>query len=451
MRKATGRLALCGAALMMAALRGAADPTTILDTYGNGGFYNVGGTVNNAGAVGFHGAVGSVKAPSDTQAHAAYAAQPFTVNGLPAGQSAVSGIDIVFNTQPPAGSTSHVGSLYGAIFRVPAGGAAALNSPGVTQVGSSFQFDTSGSVDQSDPLNMSFLKGNGLTELLSAVNLTAANINLTVGQSYLLVIEPKNGIGPAVNDTLLDYGLWIEQIASNVLKDNPNLTNNGGTLSNSYVSVTPAQDTYLQNSAGDGLTLQQIALGRVPQPVYFGARISVTAPVVSGATVTGRVSLEGVPDLGAISPFAPLGKFHVSFRDAGTGTEIKAADVSLTTTAGSAVGTFSVSGVPAGTYNVVVKGMKNLAAQPLVNGQPVTVAVSATSGAIPLVNLPAGDSDNNNSVDSSDFGTLIGAFGSDGSIPGGGYDPTVDFDFNGLVDSSDFGLLIGEFNNTGAN
>ena len=54
------------------------------------------------------------------------------------------------------------------------------------------------------------------------------------------------------------------------------------------------------------------------------------------------------------------------------------------------------------------------------------------------------------SVDASDFGTLIGAFNTDGAISGSGYDPTVDFNFDGLVDSSDFGLLIGEFNNTGA-
>ena len=63
--------------------------------------------------------------------------------------------------------------------------------------------------------------------------------------------------------------------------------------------------------------------------------------------------------------------------------------------------------------------------------------------------LPAGDTNNDNSVDSSDFGVLIGAFNSDVTI--GGYDYRADLNQDGTVDSSDFGLLIGEFNNTGAN
>ena len=169
----------------------------------------------------------------------------------------------------------------------------------------------------------------------------------------------------------------------------------------------------------------------------------VAALNTQAGTVTGSIALEGVPSLSAISPSAPLGTFHISFRNASTGAVVTSADVTLTTTAGSANGTFSVSGVPAGTYNVVIKGSKNLAV--LSPG-----VVVASSGAIPAVILPAGDSNNDNFVDSSDFGTLIGAFNTDGSIAGSGYDPTADFNFDGLIDSSDFGLLIGEFNNAGA-
>ena len=159
----------------------------------------------------------------------------------------------------------------------------------------------------------------------------------------------------------------------------------------------------------------------------------------------GSISLEGVTDLSATSSHAPLGAFTVTFRTAGTTTVVKTANVTLTATSGSAVGTFSVSGVPAGTYDVLIKGSKNLAIL------SPNVVVTATSGTIPLAILPAGDSDNNNAVDSSDFGTLIGAFNTDGSVAGSGYDPTVDFNFDGLIDSSDFALLIGEFNNMGAN
>ena len=169
-------------------------------------------------------------------------------------------------------------------------------------------------------------------------------------------------------------------------------------------------------------------------------------------TVTGSVALEGVSDLSNVSPSAPLGNFTVSFYTPGSivkgavppTTPVYTQSVTLTTTASSENGAYTVTGVPDGTYDVVVKGAKNLAV--LSPG----VVISATSTTVPNVILPAGDSNNDDSVDSSDFGTLIGAFNTDGSVAGSGYDPTVDFNFDGLVDSSDFGLLIGEFNNTGA-
>ena len=232
-----------------------------------------------------------------------------------------------------------------------------------------------------------------------------------------------------------------------------------------YLQTTPNGAYHLENSVpfngavgnqGTRWTVGRGFYGGNPTDRYNGlvdeVRISDNALAasqflfapVAGATVTGRVSLEGVPDLSAINPHAPLGTFHVTFRNASTGAVVKATDVTLATTAGSATGTFSVFGVPAGTYNVLIKGMKNLAVL------TPNVVVSATSGTIPAVMLPAGDSNNDNFVDSSDFGTLIGAFNTDSAISGSGYDPTVDFNFDGVIDSSDFGLLIGEFNNVGA-
>ncbi len=116
-------------------------------------------------------------------------------------------------------------------------------------------------------------------------------------------------------------------------------------------------------------------------------------------------------------------------------------------------GAFSVADLPPGQYNVYVKGGKWLR-------EPLSISGSATldlragdqSGAIvQSVNdwLPAGDSNNDNSVDSTDFTALIGSFNSDASVPGGGYDVTADFNNDGFVDSSDFTLLIGQFNNVG--
>ena len=163
-----------------------------------------------------------------------------------------------------------------------------------------------------------------------------------------------------------------------------------------------------------------------------------------GVTVSGSISLEGVANLAGISPFAPLGTFHVSLRTPGTLTEVKGFDVTLATTAGSPVGKYTLSGVTAGTYDVWIKGKKNLAV--LVPN----VAFAGTSGTVANVLLPAADANGDNFADTSDFGLLVGAYGTDGSIPGSGYDASVDFNFDGFVDTTDFGLLVGNYGAAGA-
>ena len=168
---------------------------------------------------------------------------------------------------------------------------------------------------------------------------------------------------------------------------------------------------------------------------------SMQSTAASGATVTGNIALEGVPDLSVISTAAPLGLFHIEFRQGAT--VIKQADVPLAITSGSPNGKYTVTGVPAGTYSVAIKGAKNL--RVLVPN----VVVSGASGTGPNVELLAGDANNDNSVDSSDFGVLIGSFNTVGGSAGSGYDPTADFNFDGSVDSTDFGLLVGEFNIVG--
>ena len=106
-------------------------------------------------------------------------------------------------------------------------------------------------------------------------------------------------------------------------------------------------------------------------------------------------------------------------------------------------GNFYLSNLPPDIYTVWIKGTKWLAK---------TVVVDATGGNVSgvTVALSGGDANNDNSVDSTDFGLLIGSFNSQASIPGSGYDPTTDFNSDGFVDSADFGILIGNFNTTGA-
>ena len=161
------------------------------------------------------------------------------------------------------------------------------------------------------------------------------------------------------------------------------------------------------------------------------------------AAVSGYLELEGVHSLSSVSPGAPLGTFHVSFRTPGTTTERFGADVSLTPTPGSATGTFMIPAVPNDTYDVTIQGGKNL--RVFLRNQFISQI-----GYLPPVTLPAGDANGDNSVDSTNFGVLIGAFNSSASVPGSGYDATADFNFDGVVDSTDFGLLIGEFGSVGA-
>ena len=168
--------------------------------------------------------------------------------------------------------------------------------------------------------------------------------------------------------------------------------------------------------------------------------------VAPKATVNGRIALEGVGDIGAVSPAAPTGLYAVVFLTPGTTSAVFSGKVSLTPVGGgSPFGTFSLPYVPAGTYDVAIKGAKNLR-KVLQN-----VVISGGTATLSDVTLPAGDANGDNAVDTSDFGVLVGAYNGDSSVSGSGYDPAADFNFDGVVDTTDFSLLVGEYNNVGDN
>ena len=158
--------------------------------------------------------------------------------------------------------------------------------------------------------------------------------------------------------------------------------------------------------------------------------------------VSGLVALEGVPDLNYVVSAACHGIFHAAFRVPGTKTVVYGADFGLLITSVKDQGRFTIPGVPPGVYDVTLQGWKNLRVL-LPN---VSIYAPLT---LPLVTLPGGDANGDNHIDSSDFGVLIGAFNTDSSIPGGGYDGNADFNYDGVVDSSDFGLLIGNYGSVG--
>ena len=258
-----------------------------------------------------------------------------------------------------------------------------------------------------------------------AVQVVSAPVNIADGNYHALALSADQ-----INNVVKIYLDGV--VVANAALTTPFPTNSGTTGNPIYLGT----DGYFSSTS-------KFDDFRIYQGILTDAQITaLSAPAI---TVTGSVALEGVSNLGAVSPNAPLGTFHIIVRTAGTSTVVKTADVTLTTTAGSPTGTFTLAGIPAGTYDVLIKGRKNLAVL------SPNVVVSATGGTIAPVTLPAGDTNNDNFVDSSDFGTLIGAFNTDSSIANSGYDPTADLNFDGVIDSSDFGLLIGEFNNAGAN
>ena len=176
------------------------------------------------------------------------------------------------------------------------------------------------------------------------------------------------------------------------------------------------------------------SLQLTPWAAYFVTsnrdNIALLIPT-SGATISGVLTLE------SISPDADTLTVTFVFRPVGGG-------ASLTRTAlVGPDGAFTLTGLPKKNWTVWIKGPKYLA--------QVRAADTSLGNIVGLrALLLTGDANNDNSVDSSDFGIFIGAFNTERSIAGSGYDSSVDFNGDGFVDSTDFLLLLGNFNQAGA-
>ena len=185
------------------------------------------------------------------------------------------------------------------------------------------------------------------------------------------------------------------------------------------------------------LNIQDLVSGSVG--FYEGFSFSVTP------ALAGNIALEGVTDLSSVSAAAPLGVFDIQFRAPGTLAPLyEYNSVTLTTKPGKASGSYTLTPIANGTYDVWIKGSKNLAV--LIPN----VVISSTNGTIPDVLLNGGDVDNDNAVGPTDFGIFVTVYNTDSSVIGGGYDPTADFNFDGKVDPTDFGIFVGDYNTAGA-
>ena len=162
---------------------------------------------------------------------------------------------------------------------------------------------------------------------------------------------------------------------------------------------------------------------------YSGFKFNVT-PVTAG--LSGKLTFEGI-----VANANPQ-NVTFTFRPTAGGTAI------VMTQMVGPDGNYTVTGIPLGAYTAHIKGDKYLAANLTVD---LTVG-SQTGGDAFLL---AGDCNNDNNVDPTDFNVFVTAYNSAANIPGTGYDETADLNDDGFVDPTDFGLFVGNYNKVGAN
>ena len=210
-------------------------------------------------------------------------------------------------------------------------------------------------------------------------------------------------------------------------------------INNAFASFTMGEicydgDPYTQLvSETRGGTNKLLKRGAAPYH-GSGSALPLYAGYASPATRTasGTITLD--------SSVNPAQTITFDFRPVFGGATLHRSQV-LTPLPGSSDGIFRFTDIPPGSYTVAVKGAKWLQ-------KVAPLDLRNRSGALTLF-LPGGDANNDNSVDSSDFGLLIGAFNTSGAIAGSGYDNHADFNDDGTVDSTDFGILIGSFGSAG--
>ncbi len=244
---------------------------------------------------------------------------------------------------------------------------------------------------------------------------------------------PTNPTAPTV-ETPAATGQGNTDLASHILTSNA-LT----------IVLNPGDDNVAASWNGISAYFPTTAAGGVsnttPNSARYAPYIVVTAmTAVAPATVAGVATQEGVayPHTGGIA----LDPITVSYYTPGSVHDATTLVGTQSVTPSATDGSFTFTPAKSGTYDLGFKTVKNL--------QVVVSSLDTSAGKSGLnLTLPGGDSNGDNSVDSTDFTALIGAFNSDMTIAGSGYDPKADFNYDGSVDSSDFTILIGEFNNVG--
>ena len=210
-----------------------------------------------------------------------------------------------------------------------------------------------------------------------------------------------------------------------------------GTITGAGVYTAPANVSTKQTVVVRATSvLNTAAVGNTntafqPDPVFGTATLTISVT----RTISGKVTLEGIADPGATAQ--PINAFTFVLSAGGTSTPI-----TVTQKLG-AGGAFSLTNIPAGVYNLSVKGDKWL------RSTPQNVITLAGNAAGLSFALNGGDANNDNAVDATDFGVFVSAYNSSKNVPGTGYDPTCDFNCDGAVDPTDFGIFVSNYNTTG--
>ena len=259
-----------------------------------------------------------------------------------------------------------------------------------------------------------------------------ANLAAALANPLSVTVSPASAtVSPGSSLTLT-----AQVVGSNAQGVTWRIISGPGMVSASGVYTAPASVTSTQTITVQAVSVLDTANpGNTsatfqPDPVFGTATLTVNAPT----TIAGIIALEGIADPSAT--VVPVHAITFTLRPP-DGT----APIILSQTLGTG-GTFTLTGIPAKPYTLAVKGDHWLQG---------TISVDATSGLVANVRLSlrGGDANNDNSVDSTDFGLLIGTYNSALSISGSGYDTAEDFNCDGHIDASDFGLLIGNFGQTG--
>jgi alpha-tubulin suppressor-like RCC1 family protein len=192
---------------------------------------------------------------------------------------------------------------------------------------------------------------------------------------------------------------------------------NGQARSTSYVSANQltvqVQDTDIVNPGAASVTVANPD-GTLSAPASFAVNGAANA-------VSGTIGLEEAANLEQTLQF--------TFHEIGVTTFTRSVTLA-------ADGSYSVSGLPTGTYNIGVKGPKWL--RKTLTGVSVSGQVAGISPS-----LLAGDINGDNVVDLNDFSLLAEAFGSDSSSAN--WNVYADLNCDGVVDLNDFSLLAANF------